>query len=515
MKVEHIIRDWLVEHPDFIEQGLRVVEKEHYLPDEIGTSGFIDILCNDVYNNFVIVEIKRSDSAARQTLTEILKYVQLIKSRYNARDSEIRVIIISTHWNEIIQAFSNLYFASKFAVKGLKIHINEQTKIPEAKEEVMPVHLQDFSRKFMLSQILYLFRSKDKRQKAHGALNRKLLKAEAYDYVTVDLDAPTGKQVLYPYAINVAFQKRSKENLLRSIALIDGEKHLDMVEEDFENDIGYLNYLEQVFIVALEMSDYIDTAEAGFADKFESIIGVQNWKVVSITRFGTFKNDPRYTDELLIKELKGNDGNSSNKFVGFSDSSQKERIKEIHLECQYSLSHTPHWAEFIEHILSDLEESDERFKIIIDIYNPDSIVTALYFTLIKGNPDYLPLFQVFIDYIDTNKTEVYIGEINSIGIKPNLKLLTSANDSEIFNEITRFMLMPDNDIDAFRMGLRYSILKTVIVDDKKISSQFVEIDENTIIPDTSNYTSIEEYIVKNKESLSLMINNYNRFSLHI
>ncbi|WP_343634737.1 endonuclease NucS domain-containing protein [Fluviicola sp.] len=57
MKIEHIIRDYMVENPDFIEEGLKVVEKEHYLPDEIGTSGFIDILCSDIYNNFVIVEI--------------------------------------------------------------------------------------------------------------------------------------------------------------------------------------------------------------------------------------------------------------------------------------------------------------------------------------------------------------------------------------------------------------------------------------------------------------------------
>lgn len=54
-QIEHIIRDWLVAHPEFIEKGLQVVEKEHYLFDEIGSSGFIDILCKDVYNNFVIV----------------------------------------------------------------------------------------------------------------------------------------------------------------------------------------------------------------------------------------------------------------------------------------------------------------------------------------------------------------------------------------------------------------------------------------------------------------------------
>lgn len=300
MKPEHIIRDWLVANPDFIEQGLRVVEKEHYLPAEIGTSGFIDILCNDVYNNFVIVEIKRSDSAARQTFTEILKYVQLIKNRYNARNSEIRVIIISTHWNEIIQAFSNLHFASQFAVQGLKIQINEQTKIPESKEEVMPIPLQGFSRKFMPPQILYLFRSKEKRLEAHGALNQKIQLAGIFDYVTVDLDAPEGKQIPYPYAINAAFQQVSKEDLLNVISLLNGEKHLDMVEEDFDNEGEYLNYLDQVFIASLEMRNYIDDVEVGYAEKFESVTGVQNWKISSINRYGIFKTDPRYNEDLLI-----------------------------------------------------------------------------------------------------------------------------------------------------------------------------------------------------------------------
>lgn len=515
MKVEHIIRDWLVEHPNFIEPGLRVVEKEHYLPDDTGTSGFIDILCNDVYNNFVIVEIKRSDAAARQTFTEILKYAQLIKNRYNARNSEIRIIIISTHWNEIIQAFSNLCFSSKFAIKGLQIYINEQTKIPESIREIVPVSSRMFSRKFMPPQILYLFRFKEKRQKAHGILNQKMQQAVFFDYVTVDLDASKDKQILYPYAINVAFQQGSKEDLISVISLLDGEKHLGMVEEDFENEGEYLNYLNEVFITALEMRNYIDDVEGGYAEKFERMIGDQNWKISSINRYGIFKTDPRYNDDLLIKELKGHDGNSSNKFVGFSESSQKERLKEIRLESQWCLNHTPNWADFIDYIFSNLEKSKEKFKILVDIYNPDSIVKALYFKLIKVNSDYLPLFLVCVDYMESNKTEVYKGEIHSIGIKPRLKLFTSTNYSEIRKEITHLMLVPDNEIDAFRMGLRYSILKTIIVDDNEVSSQFVEIDENTIIPDTSYYTSIEEYIVKNKNSLSLMINNYNRFSLQI
>ena len=55
------------------------------------------------------------------------------------------------------------------------------------------------------------------------------------------------------------------------------------------------------------MGRYVDDVEAGYAEKFESITGVQHWKISSTNCFGIFKNDPRYSKDLLIKELKGHD----------------------------------------------------------------------------------------------------------------------------------------------------------------------------------------------------------------
>lgn len=514
--VEHIIRDWLVDNLDFIEPALQLIEKEHYLFDEIGSSGFIDILCKDAYNNFVIIEIKRSDSAARQTFTEVLKYAELVRNIYNARDSEIRIIIISTHWEEIIRGFSYMCFKSRFAIKGLQIYINDHSKIPESKEDVIPISsTKAFSRKFMSSQILYLFRSKEKRFKTHEALSQHLQKAIFLDYVTIDLDAPDTNKIPYPYAINVAFQKSSKRELLNTISLLNGTNYLDMVEDDFDQEEEYLHYLEQVFIVALEMKQYVDSLEAGCAEKFESIIGVQNWKITSINRCGIFKSDPRYNESLLLKELKGHDGNNTNKFVGFSDSGQKERIREIRSECQNCLNHTPKWAESIDYIISDLEKSVENFKVIINIYNPDSIVTALYFTLTKGNPAYLPLFLVIVEYTDIDKTIFYEGRVNSIGTKQTLKLFTSNSYDEITNELIRIWIDPDNETDAFKMGLSYSILETVNIKAEEISNRFIEIDGNIIIHDTTKYTSIEDYIIANKEALSRMLRSYSRFVMSI
>lgn len=511
MQVEHLIRDWLVLNPEFIEKGLEVIEKEHHLPDDIGTSGFIDILCKDIYNNFVIIEIKRSDSAARQTFTEIFKYAELIRTKYRARYSEIRMIVISTHWREIIRAFSLTVFRSPFAIKGLKIFLDDQTKVPKSVEEVVPIEETSFSRKFMEQQIIYLFTSERKMEDARQVLERKLNVSHVYNYVIVILNATeANRPITYPYAMNVAFQIQAKDESLLCIERLGGKRHLDMEEEEFDSEEEYQEYLNDVFMAALEMEKHCDSVEAGCGEKFEATETGKVWKISSIKRYGTFSIDPRYSDELLLKELKGHDGRSSNKFTGFCESSQKERFNEIKSECQYCLRQTPFWAEIIDHILSKLQQKKEKFRLIVDIYNPDSIASAFYFALTNETKNYLPLFHIFVDYIDSDKTEIYIGEIYSLGTSPEFKMFTPMNDNEIFQEIFSFNFMPDNEVTAFRMGLHYGVLCSQIINGIESPQQFIELDDGEIKLSDARYYSIEDYLAENISSLRQMISNYNR-----
>ncbi|MDR6156598.1 hypothetical protein QF023_000114 [Chryseobacterium sp. SLBN-27] len=499
-QVEHHIRDWLVNHPEFIEKGLQVIDKEHYLPDSIGSNGFIDILCKDIYNNFVIIEIKRSDPAARQAFTEVFKYAELIQNNYNARNSEIRIIIVSTHWDQMIRAFSHLCFKSNFSLTGLQIFIDEESKTPVAKEEISPISSRTFSRKFMSSQIIYLFCEQEKRTKAHQVVSKKLDGANFSDYVTVDLDSPN-ERGFYTYALSVAFQRFTYIELLKFITDLKGEKFLELDENEFETEEEYLHDLEQTFLLSLDMTKHIDSLESSSAEKFESVTGIQNWKIRSLKKYGIFKSDPRYNDELLMKELKGHDGTSSNKFVAFSASDQKERIQEIFTECQFCLSHTPQWQLFISFILSQLISSKEKYKIIVDIYNPDSIVTAFYFALNKGNLDYLPTFLIIIDFPDTKNTEFYCGQINSNGIKPKLSMF---NSDEMFD----LHLFPENETVAKKMGLIYSIRKTVFIETLETSNKFVVLKKDKVHHLNKQYPSIEEYIISNKMAVSKMIKEF-------
>ena len=468
--MESDIRDWLSNNLDFVEGGLRLIGKEYYLADDIGASGFIDLLCTDVFNNYVIIEIKKSNKSARHTMNEVLKYHSLISHIYKARASEIKIIVISTHWDELIRAYSEVYHKSSITIKGYKIDIDTNTELPFAINSVEPINNKIISRKFAYWQGFYLFKTSDKGKSFIEILKRKLSDIDFEDFVILHLTAPAeNKKIITPWAILVAFQRQTQDFLLDAIRRLSLSELVDVMDkQEFDNESAYQTHLEGAFIAALHMTQYNDDAEAGYPEKLNGILSDQGWTIKGINRFGIFKKDPRYNDQLLINELRGLDGNNRNKFVGFAESTQIERIKELQQECINSLENSPQWLDFVEYLFNKLKDEKDKFRILMDIYNPDSIVTALYSTLIKANPLYLPKYIIYIDYFDSNKTKIFMGDIYWNKMHPTAKLFTSNDINEISNEVFRIQIDPDNLVDSFRMALFYTNRKIVIENNKEI-----------------------------------------------
>jgi RecB family endonuclease NucS len=99
------IWDQLAKNLALLEPGLTLIQL-NFRYQIFVNKGNINILAKDVFDNYVIIEVKRSKLTSRETLEEVLKYIGLIKYKLKDRDSEIRVIIVSTHWEELIVPFS-------------------------------------------------------------------------------------------------------------------------------------------------------------------------------------------------------------------------------------------------------------------------------------------------------------------------------------------------------------------------------------------------------------------------
>jgi len=117
---EQIIRDLLAKQITMISTDLIVIKTEYHLKNIDGTDGFIDILAKDTYNNYVIIEVKKSNQTARQALHEVIKYARLLKTNLKVKESEIRIIIVSTKWNELLVPFSEIIDKVSYLIEGYK-----------------------------------------------------------------------------------------------------------------------------------------------------------------------------------------------------------------------------------------------------------------------------------------------------------------------------------------------------------------------------------------------------------
>jgi RecB family endonuclease NucS len=87
---ETAIRKSLAKQLEVLEPGLRLIEEEHHLPNYLGGKGYVDIWAKDAQGMHVIIELKRSDSAARSALNEVFKYVALFRMNHGVPAHRIR-----------------------------------------------------------------------------------------------------------------------------------------------------------------------------------------------------------------------------------------------------------------------------------------------------------------------------------------------------------------------------------------------------------------------------------------
>ena len=122
---ENAIRDLLAKDLTVLEAGLELVEIEQFIPPELGTRCFLDILAKDGSGHWVIIEIKKTKAASREAAHEVFKYVEAVQRHFGARNSEIRAIVASVEWDEMLVPFSKLRSETTIAVEGVQLILDD------------------------------------------------------------------------------------------------------------------------------------------------------------------------------------------------------------------------------------------------------------------------------------------------------------------------------------------------------------------------------------------------------
>jgi hypothetical protein len=118
---EDQLRDFLASNLGLIEQGLKLVDKNYPVTTLQGADGALDILARDKHDSFVIIEVKRSESAARQALHELSKYLAAFVTTQHVDEHKLRCFVVSTLWHELDTPLAYFRSTVKVDVKGFEV----------------------------------------------------------------------------------------------------------------------------------------------------------------------------------------------------------------------------------------------------------------------------------------------------------------------------------------------------------------------------------------------------------
>lgn len=507
MRIEEQIRDYLAENLDFISEDLKLIQKEFYLPAIIGAKGYIDILAKDNFNNFVIIEIKRSEQAARQTINELLKYQGLIKQIYKAQESEIKLIIVSTAWNELIVPFSEIY--NDVFITGYKLKINSQN-IPQSISPVTPIEPKTFERKISSMQTFELFYTDAKREIFLKIIKSKLHKFGIDDFVLVKLNSNGSNQrIVFPFALYFAFQRQPMAKNYEILPNLDDEIN----EIEFDNEDHKLRYIDELIYIKLDVYKDHDSMESSDPVKFTSITNNGQWDIVEIDKNGIFSNDPRISDEQILNEIKGFDGENDVKYLDFTDSTNSKKLEKIQNSLKKSLQWNKKLQKHITQIFKSTIAQNRTFKIVVEIFYPRSLFDAIWRFYITAESGYMPIYNIIIIYNNSNLIYRYSGELAWNG--------KSVNREKVFDKITEedqfFTFMQcvigsyDNELLRL-MNLKFVHNRDEISNAKIINSEQIKLRKDEFISDYEKYQDFESYFKSNEELMSEITYMYRQFT---
>jgi hypothetical protein len=187
-RTEDEIRDYLAKKLEIIEPGLTLVKKEEYLPNDKGASGFVDVFAKAGNGKLVIIEIKKSDAAARQAIQELSKYAALLKSNRLVKETEYRLLVMSTTWHELLTPFSEFLHATSYECQGREIILGPDG-FPVRTELVQPLP-KARTRRFSRRHFILEFKTESGAREAIEPLANHMREAGLTDFIAALITLP-------------------------------------------------------------------------------------------------------------------------------------------------------------------------------------------------------------------------------------------------------------------------------------------------------------------------------------
>ncbi len=448
---ESDIRDLLVDRLECLEAGLQSLQKDQYIPSHIATRSFIDILARDAADHLVIVELKRSDGAAREAIHEVLKYVEAVKLHLAVRDDEIRTMIVSTEWTELLLPFSRFCSDTSLDVTGYLLDVSDPTKLKS--ETVLPLRITA-GRAFLPRHELNLYTDGDNLRRGLETYERANGLKGLDDYVLAVLEpSPSHREFEQSFTRDALadVQRRFGEEpdyddieatvqglpefkymiyfvpcLLTKEACIDALRRTD--DEDAAEAIEYAEQEEAGEVEALCLlhealfdappRPFRELFEIGYSAKFKAkLLEDEGWSIMEIKRYGSIARSPLLTDETIMSEICGDTGSSRQHYKRCISTTVRSELAKARSEIAECLSDNPTWKANILAHLQEIEEAYPSTELDVHVFSPSTGLFTLYLALTNQPGElYVPSYYIKFRH-DGDAETIFFGqlEVNPTG----------------------------------------------------------------------------------------------------
>ena len=388
MPLEDATRDHLARNLFLLEDGLELLEIEHRLNNPIGAKGFVDILARDSLGNRVIVEVKRSDIAARHALHELYKYVALFKIVHGLRSHQLRLFLVATDWHELRVPFAEFCRTSDYQIQGFVIEIDEEGRITTVAPERV-VDLPAPAGLFERHHHILLFGGERERDEAVDYVKRALQTRGAGGYLLIIMDySGMNPAVMCRFALYVVPAQVDPERIADLRVAVAKELELSALGEVTSDQIEEEFGCEMLAELAEVTFDY----EIGYPEKFVSIQH-QGWTTQHILRAGALASSAAATDEELIRRVAGEEGTSVVHYRRISSPRLHLHWKDFVFNATRSLDGNETWTCGFAAFCRVVEESYRHASAAAVIYNPMNLPVTLYKLFARSDADYVPYLE--------------------------------------------------------------------------------------------------------------------------
>ena len=457
------IRDYVAADLDLIERGLVLIDTEFHLPNKQGASGFLDIFARDMVGKLVIIEIKRTDAAAREAIQELYKYISLVREKFLVKDTDVRLILLSVEWHELSIPYAEFAAKAPFEVTAGKIILDLDGTPVEIEPVTSPALASE--RKIGVRHFLWGFPNEETAEKAVAVIAKRVQRFGITDFVLINGRATKpsmgGRSFLYFAQRELCF-----EDYMRMIEATFSEDEL----EEFRDSIADLTELEDRVAEASDAVWHLDggvpyqeigadSAEIAHPEKGYKWFENGALENIVVHRFGRFI-DPWLGDHTIIDEIRGEGGESDLRlrFSACTDSPPKMAALRKRIENIFFFNEA--WLGIVTQLVRYAERAGEPARIELIAYSPEDILRAIAASAF-GFGGFVPTFRLDIEY--KNTVERFIGLPEWDGSPPNFDRVFSehfSGDSFGYFLACHFGEIRSMNRDIMTdLGLRYSVFR--------------------------------------------------------